>query len=911
VDYQVCGTVPCTGNVCDTVRVYFNPTLAATIVPQNPTICYGNTTTVITAVGSGGTPPYNYSWSTGATTQSINATVGTYTVTISDTSNCPPVTATVTVTAFANPITANAGPDQNVCSNSPTVQLNGTVTGANGGIWSGGSGIFSPNNTTLNATYTPTPAEIANGTVTLQLTTTGNGTCPADSDVMVIHIHTFSGTAAMTHTDVTCNGLNNGTITVSMSGGSPPYTFSWNMNPAQTSATATGLAPGTYTVTITDAFGCTGTASAAVTQPQPLSLNTAGFSTSCNGSCNGQAVCIPSGGNGNYSYNWMPGNASGASYANLCPGTYTVTVTDQLGCTASDTAIVNQPTVINISTSSVPAHCQHPDGSASANASGGVPPYTYTWTPGNQFGPNVTGLLPGNYTVTVTDFNGCTKNAPVIVGDLPGVVASITSVTNVSCANTCNGAASGNASGGNGPYAYFWNSSPPQTTINATGLCAGSYSFYVVDGNGCSSNASTNITQPLPVTITGTSAPVTICIGQGTTLSATATGGTGNYTYSWSPAGPNVSPTTTATYTVIAIDANGCTSTGQTITVTVHPPISLNATGSTVTCSGSPVQLNANANGGNGGPYNYVWMPGNLNGTSVTVSPTVTTTYTVTASDGCSPNVSMTVPVNVEQLPVVAFTANNTSGCTGACVQFTCTTPNAAAWSWNFGDGGTSNMQNPLYCYSHPGSYAVSLTVTGSNGCSASQTNNNMIVIHANPTADFAMGPQPTTILEPRICFHDLSSPDVTQWYWNFDDPNDLLTSSNQNPCHEYSDTGKYCASLIVHNQYGCWSTVTYCLVIQPYFSIYVPNAFTPNDDGLNDMFYPKGNNISPDDYHLWIYDRWGSKIFESENLNKGWDGRANGGDEIVQLGVYVWKIHVKDFEGKSHELIGSVSVIK
>src|SRR5688572_25022354 len=252
IDYQVCGTPMggCAPYTCDTVRVYFNPTLAVTIVPTNPTICFGNTTTVITAIGSGGAPPYTYSWSSGQTTQSILATVGTYTVTLSDSTDCPSATATVTVTAFTQPITANAGPDQSVCSTNPTVQLAGSVTGASGGIWSGGNGTYTPNNTTLNANYTPSASEITNGMVALTLTTTGNGTCPPASDAISIYINTFNGVLMMSYADVTCNGYNNGTATVTVNGGNPPFTYAWSTNPVQNGVTATGLSPGTYTVVV-------------------------------------------------------------------------------------------------------------------------------------------------------------------------------------------------------------------------------------------------------------------------------------------------------------------------------------------------------------------------------------------------------------------------------------------------------------------------------------------------------------------------------------------------------------------------------------------------------------------------------------------------------------------------------------
>ncbi len=189
IDFEVSGAMegPCSGFMTtDTVRVYFYDDRFVNILPDNPVVCFGATNATITAYPTGGHPPYEYLWSTGETTQSIMVGVGTYTVSVTDQTVCPPVTDVVIVTQHLAPITANAGPDQIVCINDPDVSLTGAVGTATGGIWSGGTGIFVPSITSLNAVYTPTAAEIAAGTLTLYLTTTGNGGCPAVTDMMTV-----------------------------------------------------------------------------------------------------------------------------------------------------------------------------------------------------------------------------------------------------------------------------------------------------------------------------------------------------------------------------------------------------------------------------------------------------------------------------------------------------------------------------------------------------------------------------------------------------------------------------------------------------------------------------------------------------------------------------------------------------
>ncbi|TND07717.1 MAG: CHU large protein [Bacteroidetes bacterium] len=191
IDYVVSGMAqaPCTTVTgSDTIRVYIVADLLAQINPQNPTICFGGSDTLLTVVPSGGLPPYTYIWSNGDTTSSTLVGPGTYWVQVSDATDCPPVYDTVTVNVFTLPITANAGTDLLTCSTGPPVQLNGSVVSASGGQWLGGGGGYNPGSTTLNAIYTPSPGEVSAGNANLILITTGNQGCPPDTDTVQIII---------------------------------------------------------------------------------------------------------------------------------------------------------------------------------------------------------------------------------------------------------------------------------------------------------------------------------------------------------------------------------------------------------------------------------------------------------------------------------------------------------------------------------------------------------------------------------------------------------------------------------------------------------------------------------------------------------------------------------------------------
>lgn len=189
IDFEVSGAMlgPCSMyNALDTVRVYFYDEKYVDIEPDGAVVCFGASSAVLTAFPVGGNPPYEYLWNTGETTQVVSVGLGTYIVAVTDQTDCPPVYDTVIVTQHLAPITANAGADQVKCSNNPDISLNGSIGTASGGTWSGGAGVFSPNPNTLNAVYSPTPAEIVSGSITLFLTTTGNSGCPPVTDIMTV-----------------------------------------------------------------------------------------------------------------------------------------------------------------------------------------------------------------------------------------------------------------------------------------------------------------------------------------------------------------------------------------------------------------------------------------------------------------------------------------------------------------------------------------------------------------------------------------------------------------------------------------------------------------------------------------------------------------------------------------------------
>ncbi|MBI2967755.1 MAG: PKD domain-containing protein, partial [Bacteroidetes bacterium] len=313
------------------------------------------------------------------------------------------------------------------------------------------------------------------------------------------------------------------------------------------------------------------------------------------------------------------------------------------------------------------------------------------------------------------------------------------------------------------------------------------------------------------------------------------------------------------------------------------------------------------------------WNFGDGTGTSLQQNPAyLYSTYGVyddtliiTTDKGCLD--TATAQVTVFSLPDTKMSMSAVKGCSPLSIQFTDlstdATGNITGWIWDFGDGTPgSNDQNPLYTYSTPGTYTITFQTTTSNGCSRVVTYPDTIEVYPLPVAAFIYWPYPplkSTILYPTVHFTDMSVLAV-DWLWELGDGD---TSDAQHPIHTYLDTGRYLVRLTVKTNKGCIDFVEGEIYIEPDFEIFIPNAFTPNDDDINDVF--KVSAIGIKTIKMYIFDRWGDEIFRSEDVNAGWDGKANKGSGIVQNDVYIFKIEIRDVLDKKHSFVGHVTVVK
>ena len=777
-----------------------------------------------------------------------------------------------------------------------------------------GTYTYSWNDPSVQATAIATSLGVGSFTATVL---DSNG-CSATSNIAITAPAAAAANAIVNTNTTSCSSL--GSATAGALGGTAPYTYLWSDALAQTNANATGLSAGVYNVSVTDAGGCPGTpANVTITAPAPAVANISGSTntSACANNIGTATVGATGGGTLPYTFLWSdPGAQTNTLATGLSAGSYTVNVKDGDGCAgvpATVTINPDAPVTVSALVLRNTSACGINLGQARANPGGGTGPYTYSWTdPLTQTNQTATGLSAGSYTVNITDANNCPASSNISIA-APPPLGQTTSFTPSGCGFST-GTASVLASGGNSPYTYLWTPGL-QTNATATNVSAATYTVQLTDADNCNLTASVTVTSVVTEVIAFTAHTDISCNGGNNgSITANTTLGSAPYTYSWTPVGGNApiaNNLTSGVYTVQVQDANGCTNSAS-FGIT-QPLVPLTVSTSNIVslaCSGDTNgQATADPLGGVT-PYTYSWSPSggsNSIGTYLTAG-----TYTINLTDahGCTASATATIG-NGNPSPVVSFSADSVKGCAPFCVGFkdltTIVGGTLQSWAWTFGDGNTSAMQNTGNCYSNAGAYTVSLSVTSNLGCTRKSTLRNLINVYSYPKAKFKFTPQPTTILNPTISFTDKSTDTygITNWQWTFGDITDS-TSISPNPVHTYADSGTYPAILIVTNAKGCSDTVTENVIISPQYALYIPTAFTPNNDGLNDVFMPKGDAVIS--FQMNIFDRWGTLLYSTSDMSKGWNGKVLGKPSPED--TYIYNIQVTDNFLNYHTYIGDFNLI-
>jgi gliding motility-associated-like protein len=404
------------------------------------------------------------------------------------------------------------------------------------------------------------------------------------------------------------------------------------------------------------------------------------------------------------------------------------------------------------------------------------------------------------------------------------------------------------------------------------------------------------------------------CNQNNSTIALTVTGGVAPVVYKWSPntsTGDSAINMTPGTYTVQITDINNCKVTG-TYKVRPSPPMSLSLTPNDSLCMGGSVVVTATAAGGVQ-PYSYSWNHGLPDQPSQTVNSTVTTTYVVAVTDSNHCKLGPdSMKVFVTGAPLAVITEDITKGCSPLKVTFIATaagnTP-GCIYSWTFGDGTTATGQTQIHDYTTPGCHNVTLTVTPpSHQCSTTKTDTCLINVFPVPEAAFVANPTVTDILSPLVNFTDQST-GATSWSWTFGDS--AAASIIQNPDHSYPVPGLYPVTLIVKDSSGCVDSMVVNILVKDVTSFYVPNAFTPNGDGLNDAFGPKGFRIDLTSFDMMIFDRWGNLVYETKDFANQWNGSLNNSGKPAPEDVYVYSIEFKDDTNQRYKYVGRVTLVR
>ncbi|MBN8701899.1 MAG: gliding motility-associated C-terminal domain-containing protein [Bacteroidetes bacterium] len=699
-----------------------------------------------------------------------------------------------------------------------------------------------------------------------------------------------------TSTSAASCGQSNGTATVTTVGGTAPFVYVWSVS-SNSSNVATGLTAGVYTVTVTDA-SCNPlikTATITIGGAASFTANIASFTNAtCNGSATGGAVSSVTGGLGPFNYLWSNGHTN-SQLTNVAAGTYTITVSDGF-CSSSASIVLTEPPPFSITITPIDLLC-NANNSGNVSVLGGS---TYAWSNGATTS-SIANLSAGNYSVTVYDSNNCSITNSVLITE-PPLLNLLFASSSDNCLQSI-GSISVTPSGGTGAYTYAWNTGASSNIISA--LSAGTYSVSVTDANGCSITGVDTVLSIAPLSI-NLLATNPLCNGQTTGIIVANAQGTSPYIYNWSNAGTGaiISAIGAGTYSVEVTDSSGCKATAS--VQIIDPPL-LSVTLASLSdsiCEGEKLLFQALPTGGTPN-YTYSWNTGSILDTLL-ISPTNTTLFWVQLTDanGCTATSSKNIVI--KQSPQASFSVDTTFGCTSLCVNFTNTSSSTIQY-WDFGDGTYSTHNTPLHCYTQDGTFSVELVVTNTLGCSDTVLATNHITIYPGPKADFIINPEPAEI--NTIVNFTNQSTSASNWFWSFGDATNSL-STEENPFFIYSDTGYFQVQQIVQNSFGCKDTISKQLYVDTEFMFFTPNTFTPNGDGINDVFVPMGL-IDVDKYTLLIFDRWGDEIFKSNDVNYGWEGRANDGKELAQQDTYVWLIKLFDKKGGRHSFVGHVNVVK
>lgn len=788
----------------------------------------------------------------------------------------------------------------------PTLSFNGlfrlcpgdsvtiTASGSNTYVWSPAAGL----STVFGPVVTADPA------ITTTYLVRGfslHGRCTIDSLLTVTVVN--PPTVTFTPNPATCGG--NGSITANPNPAGA-YNYLWSDPAAQTTQTATSLPAGSYSVTVVDqSSSCSVTGGVALGTGNGIqAFIDSSVNPNCYGDCNGYVRVKGILGSLAYTYLWST-NATTKSISNVCAGTYTVTVTDAAnGCTATATITLGQPQQLNIEfLDTTNATCSTTaDGSAFANAYGGFGPYQYLWNdPAHQDSAHAINLLPGTYTITVIDDHGCTAISSVPVTAPPASTSLSHTSTDVTCFGGNDGAIDLTITGTAGPYIIQWNTPNNDVTEDVSQLPYGFYTVQVLDSNNCAAPGgdSIQVNQP-PQLVADTDVANISCFGMADgCITVNISGGVSPYNLVWSNASANnpLCSLSAGAYAFTVTDAHNCTVSLSNITIVEPPQLSASPVPTAVSCPGfTDGSVDAQPLGGT--PlYAFNWNPGGTAGQTISnLGPGV---YNVTVTD--SRSCTATGTATVLQLPgiqisgtphdVLCYPLQN------GFIDISVVTVNPpATFLWT--NGATTEDISSLA----PGVYSV--TITDQNNC---QVDTSFTIFNDSIFSIIAIPPDTTIDLGESVQLQVIPTGDnIASLVWV--PSNGLDCSDCISPMASPIQSINYFVTAT--SEQGCVSWDSVQIIVVPKYQIYIPNVFTPNGDGNNDFFEVFGNKDAWKQFEVEVFDRWGEKVYQSNDMYFKWDGRYHG--TLLTPAVFVYQVKIVYLDNYVPKLYkGSVTLMR
>ena len=873
-------------------------------------------------------------------------TTTTFSVLITDTVGLCSDTASLKI----NIANIDAGPDTSMCPNDSIQLFPDVVTSC------GGRGVF---------VWTPSQYfkddSVRNAIVsvprTTMITVTFHDSCGcALRDSLMVYADSVRADPVMYNPDC---GATNGKIKINTVGGFGPFLYSADSGRSFSAVDSLfNQRIGFYAMQVVDSIGCVSpmVIDTLFNDSAPQITALIPKNISCKGFTDGEIDIRTRLGRPTLEYSVDSGNTWSIGtpvMRNLAAGKYIVYSRGTLGCTSFPEKItLTEPDEFELDFETAVDTCyQLGDGWAKGIASGGTSPYVYTWS----IVPNVNGghlpVLVGDTLMTkiyaekthnlnIIDVNGCVLDTIFEIKERPELMFDDISITPTTCYGYADGKIAVEVSGGTKNYKFsidsgktYFSGSPLETdSMNLDTLIKGinsikfgDYPVFVKDKYQCTISRVVTVTQPPLMETTTPQDSIRICVSTCAKLEVNSKGGNSpQHNYNWTPSisqlsVANVCPTEKENlFTVYSSDEKGCISNTIILKVDLFDSLKVEVPADTSICDRSFVQLDATATGGDGNGYNFVWQPfSDLSNAFIknpVASPVSDVKYTLSVKDNCgSPEVFDSVSIKILPQPVVKFSADSLEGCPPFQAYFENKTNDSYRCAWSFGDGtGAATCSEVSKVYSQSGNYDVKLIVTSQDGCIDSLEKKNYLNIFPVPRANFSMDPQPTSILDTKLKFKDLSEGKVIRYEWNFAS---MDTSMKPNPKFQFPDVekGKYPVKLIVTNVFGCVNDTIRNVLIDDEFFMYVPNSFTPNGDGKNDVWKPLASGFEYDYYEVQVFDRWGKQVFSTTNYEEGWDGSVNNAGEKAAVGVYTWRVAVGDAKNIKtlHEQFGTLTIIR